>query len=121
MNGVMKNAGTYYIRVFSYTGGSGGGYTFVGKIGYDTYSFGVTYTSSSSDLAWADCAEMAGKIARKKTFPNIQETTRSASNAASFVQNNGETDTDQPIAINAETLNEVADAANYIYSGWLYG
>lgn len=115
--GIMKDAGTYYVRVFSHTGGCAGSYTFVGNIGYGTYAAGVTYLSSSSELGWADCAEMVGKFVRDKDFPGIQATDRNAQKAACFVQNNGATDTDHPIAINAENLSDVADAANYIYSG----
>lgn len=117
MNGVMKNAGTYYIRVFSYTGGSGGGYTFVGKIGYGAYSLSTTKLSSPANLDWAYCAEMAGKERYTYDFKNRQENTRTASNAAVFVQNNGTSDTGTPIDKKPENLDLVADAANYIYSG----
>lgn len=121
MNRVLTAPGTYFIRVYSQNG------TFSNTNSYrinkaalknDSYdmSFGLN-PPENSDIDWAICADFAGNYLYKQTF-NSATTSRNYNNAGAFVVTNHTSDNASDFTTNTKvTPAEVADAANYIYSG----
>lgn len=116
--GMLKNPGTYYVRVYSYTGGNLAPYTFIGNIGYGAYAFGVSHVyEERHKLDWAACAEMAGKRKRSMDMTGILATSRNLETAVSFVQSGGTSENIEITVSKPSSLEDIATAANYIYSG----
>lgn len=117
MHGVLENTGTYYLRVYSMTGNyTSENYRLTGSVGYGTYASMITKISSSNNLDWAACAEMAGKYKYYREISSAKLPSRTYNMAARYIQSNGSKDTGTPNNTKS-TLEQTAKAANYIFSG----
>lgn len=122
MQGVLTDAGTYYVRVYSATGEySSSAYTFSVSISTNmhlSYQY-LPSVNVPESRDWAACAEMVGKYYYYKNcgaYPN-----RTYKNAMKFILSGGtkenglksdeETNMDKPV------LDDVVTAVNYVYSG----
>lgn len=120
VSGVLENAGTYYIRVFSLTGvyDSLDSYRLSVSTGRDTYELTLDDLSTNVErLDWAAASEVAGKYAFKRMFYQ-GIINRTYVNAAKFVQTSGAEDSTSPAPTNVRRgMSDTVTAVNYIYSG----
>lgn len=114
---VLENTGTYYIRVYSLTGESDSSpYTLKLTCTTASITYGIAEYTGHSKLDWAVCAEMIGKSLYKQTF-DYNTTNRTHQNAARFIQSSGSDDTAEAATNTRKNIQDVATAANYVFSG----
>lgn len=117
MMGVLRETGTYYIRVYSLTGAySSSPYTLSLDINYLLHSVALSTVSADRDYDWAVCAAMAGNKIFNREFG--VDTTRTYKNATKFIKTGGNAEyTNSPQFITKPDTDVTATAANYIFSG----
>lgn len=117
MMGVLKNAGTYYVRVYSLTGAySSSAYTFKISVGYGSHGLTINTSSADSDYDWAVCATMMGSTVYNRKFGVYPS--RTYMNATKFISTNGAKEkATSPVSMTRPDIDNTAVAANYIFSG----
>ena len=125
MSGVLTEPGTYFVRVYFLSGTVSTLNTYRLTIGYDKnetrdfiYNYGSNFPSATY-ADWAICADGIGNYTFDTTIKDFA-TNRNYKNAYTFVTSNYTSDSEGGYENTVKaTPEQVAIAANYVYSGSL--
>lgn len=122
--GMLREPGTYYVRVYSQNGTVDGDENYNLTLSYEkngTCSVSYPYSGRNIPVAestdWSVCADMLGNYTFNRTFPSASSG-RNYMNAYTFMTTNYESDNQSGYANKKKmTPQQTAIAADYIFSG----